>query len=226
MSAQTKDQRMVLLSQMPEGVRRVAVLGPSGATCYKRPDELDLDNDEILLNSSGVPIVMKRSPGRKKRTKLVPATPQAAKSVEARLDHLSQDTLLSQAASNAAGDGVLNAIMRGMAEEAAQIEFDRYEAANKGEDTSHLAARRARVLKAMADTWLKRKQQTEGGLVDLDSPVFHALFSLILKTFKEAMVDAGTRAEHIETIFAKLVTAVQEDTWKQDAVARMKEKMG
>jgi hypothetical protein len=116
--------------------------------------------------------------------------------------------------------------MRGMAEEAAQIEFDRYEAANKGEDTSHLAARRARVLKAMADTWLKRKQQTEGGLVDLDSPVFHALFSLILKTFKEAMVDAGTRAEHIETIFAKLVTAVQEDTWKQDAVARMKEKMG
>jgi hypothetical protein len=40
------------------------------------------------------------------------------------------------------------------------------------------------------------------------------------------MEEAGTRKEHIETIFAKLVMALQDETWKQDAVARMKEKVG
>lgn len=226
MAAQTREQREELLSRMPPGVRRVAVLGLDGKQSYKRPDEVDLDNDEIMLNNSGEPIVMKGKPGRKARPKLVAATPQAAAAVEARIDHIAQDSILIQAISNAEGDGVLNAIMQGMAEEAAQIEFDRHEAASKGESTSNLAARRARVLKAMADTWLKRKQQISGGVIDLDSPAFHALFGLILQTFKEAMEEAGTRKEHIETIFAKLVMALQDETWKQDAVARMKEKVG
>ena len=77
----------------------------------------------------------------------------------------------------------------------------------------------------MADTWLKRKQQTEGGLVDLDSPAFGALFAFLLETFKEAMSGAGTRSEHIETIFAKLVAQLGDDAWREEAKVRMKDKI-
>ena len=111
-----------------------------------------------------------------------------------------------------------------MAEEAASIEFEKHEAARHGQDTSTHSTKRARVLKNIADTWLKRKQQIEGGIIDLDSPAFKVLFGYILETFQEAMIASGSRSEQIETIFTKLVSSLSEESWKQEAKARMKEK--
>ena len=224
-SRQSRADREYILDALPTGVRRVQVIDGSGKQVYKRPDEVDLMADEIVLSNDGSPIVMRGKPGRKPKSQLVPVTPQIGEVSRARSEHIDHDPLRKEAQRDAEGDGVINRLILAMAEEAAAIEFEREEAGRHGQDTTNYSAKRARILKGMADTWLKRKQAMDGGIVDLESPAFQGLFSFILETFKEAMSDAGSRPEYMETVFTKLVAVLGEEPWKQEAKARMRDKI-
>ena len=74
-------------------------------------------------------------------------------------------------------------------------------------------------------SWLRKKSLDEGGIIDLESGTFEAVFGLILETFKETLFDAGVHEEHIETIFAKLVNSL-DDQWKEEAKRRMRQERG
>jgi len=222
---QTRQDRERLLAGLPKTVRRVKTTDPTGKEKYKHPDDVDLDHDEIMLNSRGEPIVMKGRPGRRPLNVLKPISAMVSDIEDARSHHLEFDPLRAQTAMDLDSELVFRSIMTGLAEEAAHLEFERKEAARQGQDTTGIAIKRARVLKSMTDAWLKRKQQTEGGIIDLDSAAFQALFGMILETFRDALTDAGTRPEHIETVFSKLALALKDDGWKQDAKARMREKV-
>ncbi len=221
---QTKEEREHILDNLPEGTQRIQVIDPSGKQVYKKPREVDVAADEIVLSSDGTPIVMRGKPGRRPKN-LNPVTPQIGEIAQARREHISDDPLRRESFKDAEGDGVINALILAMAEEAAAIEFEREEAGRHGQDTSAYSAKRARVLKAMADTWLKRKTSLSGGIIDIDSPAFKALFGFLLETFKDAMVETGVRPEHIETIFSKLVDSLDGHTWRQEAKTRMKDKL-
>ena len=219
---QSREEKQYILDNLPAGVRRVQVLTSQGKQQYKTPEDVDLVTDEIMLSSDGSPIIMRGKPGRKKKTKLNPATPQIAQVCTARDDHLSSDSLVNTVKEDSESDKVLDAILSAMAEDAAVIDFEKEEAFRTGQDASNLSTKRARILKGMSDIWLRKKALTEGGVIDIDSPVFKELFSLILETFREVLFDAGVPPEHVETIFAKLISAF-DDVWKEDARRRMRQ---
>lgn len=221
---QTREDREYILANLPEGTQRVQVINSQGAQQYKKPDDVDVDKDEIVISKEGTPVVMKGKPGRKPKTKLKPVTPQIAQVAQARDDHLENDPLLRGIQAEAMADSVMDDILKGMAEEAAALEFERLEAERHGQSAESISVKRARVLKAMGDLSCKRKQLMEGGLINLDSPVFEVLFILIVETFKESMKDAGVRAEQVEQTFSHLQKSL-DNTWREEAKARMKEKM-
>lgn len=223
---QTRDDREHILQNLPEGTRRVQVLTPQGQTLYKRPEEVNVEEDEILLNKDGLPIIMRGRPGRKPKNKtLAPVTPQIQEVSDARDDHLDSDHVSHTLKNTPESDEqVLNGILVSLAQEAASIEFDRMEAQRHGKETSAISTKRARVLKAMADVVLKRKQLSEGGIVDLESPIFKALFSYILETFQDAMVAGGVRNEQVEQAFTFLSGKLNDPTWVAEAKQRMKGK--
>ncbi len=220
---QTREDREQILDALPSSTRRVQVRGSDSKTVYKRPDDIDLDNDEVLLSNTGKPIVMRGKPGRKV-TRLTPVSDNVEEVMEARSDHLKADHLLSTTLSGAENEEVMDTLLASLAQEAASIAFEKAEAERHGQDTSSLAVKRARVLKMTADTWLKRRDKNLGGTIDLDSPAFEALFAFILETLRGAMDDAGLRQEHVETVFAKISKRLA-DTWKEEAKARMREKV-
>lgn len=219
---QTVEEKEKILANLPEGVRRVQILTQEGKQQYKRPDEIDLQNDEIMLASDGSPIVMKGKPGRKKKAVLQPANPQAALLCQAREEHLAQDNLVGTVSTDSESDKVLEGILKALAEDAAVIDFEKEEAFRNGHEASNLATKRARILKGMSDIWLRKRSLSEGGIIDIESPVFKELFSLILETFRNTLFEAGVTEEHVETIFAKLISAF-DDVWKEDARRRMRQ---
>jgi len=218
---QTNADREYILANLPDGTRRVQVRAGTGATEYKRPEDVNVVSDEIMMNNAGLPIVMRGKPGRKKKP-LKALTPQIQQVANARQDHFDTDPLLVQIRDEPDADPAMDAVLNGLAEEAASIEFDRLEAQRHGEETSNLASKRARILKALGDLMLKRKalQKTLG--MDLDSPEFKAVFELTLETFKKAMGDAGCRPEQIETVFTNLGVKFDND-WEQEAKLRARE---
>lgn len=219
---QTQEEKISILENLPEGVRRVQVISEDGKQQYKRPEEVDTLKDEIMLSSDGSPIVMKGKPGRKPKAILQPVSPAAALLCQARDEHVSADGLLETVRTDAGSDKVLETILSALAEDAAVIDFEKEEAFRNGQEASNLATKRARILKGMSDIWLRKRSMMEGGVIDLDSPVFKELFSLLLETFRDVLFESGVQHEHVETIFAKLISSF-DDVWKEDARRRMRQ---
>ena len=221
---QTKADREYIIANLPEETRRVQVLTDQGNQQYKRPEDVDVDRDEIVLANDGTPVIMRGKPGRRPKTQLNALTPQIGEVVAAREAHMSQDAIVREVESSPEGERVLHTVMLGMAKEAASMEFERMEAARHGQDTSGVSAKRARVLKGMADTVLKKKSLDQGGIIDLESPAARALFAQMMETFKGSMKTAGCRSEVIETVFQNLSNSL-DDGWKEDVRQRMREKL-
>jgi hypothetical protein len=219
---QSKERKEEILRSLPEGVRRVQVVSEDGKQQYKRPDEINLEKDEIMLSSDGSPIVMKGKPGRKPKAVLKPVSPAAALLCQARAEHLGADRLLETVSTDSESEKVIEGILSALAEDAAVIDFEKEEAFRNGQEASNLAGKRARILKGMSDIWLRKRSLMEGGVIDLDSPMFKELFSLLLETFREVLFQSGVTEEHVETIFAKLISSF-DDVWKEDARRRMRQ---
>jgi len=134
-----------------------------------------------------------------------------------------RNAVLREVKRNPSADAVFDVLMQGFAEEAEMIEFERDRITQLGQPAHHLTEQRVKVMKMMADAWLKRRSKSSGSGVDLDSPAFSAVFAFTLETVRGALEDAGARPEFIETIFAKISKRLNDD-WKNEALIRIKEK--
>jgi hypothetical protein len=215
-----RQERSVLLSKLPEGTTRIKVKTALGKTSYR--DLADLaDSDEILTKSDGSPIVMKSKPGRRKNIVLGPENPTIKEVLKRKDEFVDGDTLRQMMRDDPESPDVLQAVMEGISEEAASIGFERIEADRRGKETGTLSQRRITALRALADTWLKRKEQISTRGIDMDSPAFEEVFKYTMETFKEAMVAARMRPEAVEAVFARFSQMIN-DEWKTEAKIRMK----
>lgn len=210
------------LSALPVGVVRVQVTDEFGKTVWRAPHEVQ-DSDKIVLGQNGVPIHMTNQPGRPRKVPLLPANANVAEMMRQKEDFIEDDPLLHTVATNPEKSEVLDFVMKALAEEAASLGFERKEAERKGEATSQISMRRIGALKAVGDSWLKRKEQISSSGVDLDSPAFKRVFNLITETLGLALADAGLRPEMVETIFAAFSKRVMADEWDREALKRMQE---
>jgi hypothetical protein len=206
---------------LPPGVSRVQVTDEMGKTRWRAPHEI-ADTDEIALDLEGNPVIMANKPGRPQKVDLQPASEVAAEVRKQKRDHINKDHLLNVITANPEKSEVLDHVMRGLAEEAASLAFERSEAERKGESTSQVSMRRVNALKAVGDSWLKRKEQITSSGVDMDSPAFRKVFALITETFKASLEEAGLRHEMIETVYAKFAKKLDDD-WYKEASKRMSE---
>lgn len=216
-----KVMRDKLLAKVPDGATRIQVKTEFGKIKYK--DIADLaDKDVIQTKKDGVPIVMMTKPGRKKDVSLEPVTPEVAEMIRRKNETIEDDTILEVARENPESPDVLQQIVLALGEEAASIGFERREAERKGDETSLISNRRIQALKAIGDTWLKRKEQITARGVDMDTPAFKELFKFIMNTFRGAMEDSGLQDEMVETVFAKLANSLGDEGWEAEAKRRMK----
>ena len=210
-----------LLSNLPPGTTRVQVLDELGKTKYKAPQDI-LATDTICTTANGAPIVMKGSPGRAKRPELAPTNEKVAELIRAKELAMGEDDLLDAVKKNPEAGAVLDYVLVGLAEEAASLNFERHEAERTGSPTSQISVRRVNTLKAVGDSFLKRKELLSANSVDLESPAFKRVFRFITETIKDALTDSGVRPEMIETIFANFAKKLDDD-WHKEATKRMTE---
>ena len=215
-----KQDRADLLAKIPPSATRVLIVTAKGIKKYKPVEEV-LDSDVIQTNKSGDPVVMKKSPGRKKPTIVGPANATVAVLIRRKEEALGADPVLLKAKKDPDSPDVLHEVILGISEEAASLRFERDEAAREGRDSSGMSAKRVQALRAVGDTWLKRKDQLAGKVIDMDSQGFQELFKFMMSTLKDAMNSVKMRDEEIETVFAKFASMITDD-WKVEAKNRMK----
>jgi len=208
------------MAKVPKGTKYIQVKNEMGKCKYKPLDEVT-DKDEIQVNKEGVPVSMKGNPGRPKTVVMEPVNRVAAAVIQLKSDAMLNDPVLKIAREKPEDPDVLHQIIMALGEEAASIGFERTRAEQNGEKTSELSVRRIGALKAIADTWLKRKDQISSRGIDMNSPAFRVLLKFIMETFQESMSSSGARPEMVETVFAKLAKMMG-DEWEAEARNRMK----
>jgi len=214
-------ERQAILDALDPEVKRIKVKTNLGKARYKAPDQL-ADEDIIVLRPNGKPYTMKTEPGRKRKPVLEPANAAVAVLLDQKEKALASDGMLNVTKDKPESSDVLHQAMIGLAEEAASIGFERKEAERKGEATSQISGRRVNALKAVVDTWLKRKEQLQNNVVDMESPGFQVLFKFIAETFKGAMEESEVHPEMIKVVFSRFIKQVGSEDWKNDAKSRMR----
>lgn len=209
----------------PEGALRVRVADEKGKVCWRRIDEVRA-TDAINLTTQGQPQWMFNPVGRPRQKNLAEVAPPVNQLVGDLLlikqANLRSDPVILAAEATPESAEVLNQVLLAIAEEAASIRFERQEAERNGEETSSLSMRRVMALKAIGDTWIKRKEQIQHAAVDMDSAAFQELFKFISETFSRAMTAAGVRQELIDAVFSQF-SKMLDDEWKREANTRMTE---
>ena len=223
---QTRDE---LIALIPTDAKRVKVVDEKGQERWRDLEsggfDAILDSDEIVL-VSGRPHIMTEKPGRRKKAPApkppAPTSTAVAQLVAAKAYFLDNDPLLLQLERGLDSEDVLHLVMQGFAQEAASLNFERVEAERTGKETSQLSIRRINALKALGETWIKRKEQLSGRQIDLESPAFRKLFEFMLECFRESMHNGGISRDQAETVFVALSERMVEETWEEEARKKMR----
>lgn len=210
-----------LVAKIPNGAKFVQVLDAKTSRLkYKAVDEIH-NLDTIQVNKEGIPITMRKAPGRPQNVVVEPATRMAAEIMRMKAESVASDPILKVAKANPDDPDVLHQVLLALGQESASIGFERQQAEMNGEKTSELSVRRISALKSIADTWLKRKDQVTTRGIDMSSPAYRILMKEVLKAFQESLAASGIRPEMVETVFTKL-GKIMNDGWEAEVKARIK----
>jgi hypothetical protein len=227
-----------ILEALPLEVNRIAVTTKEGDVKYRKIEEVELD-DVLMFNKNDQPVVMRGKTGRpsdlpslelpslqdtsnyvpvpnriqKKKDLVQSATPQPTAL------NYQNDEVMTQVRNDPESLDVLHSVMMGLAEEAAAMAQARVSLESQGKNTSNVSAKRVTALRAIGDTWMKRKEQLGGKGIDLDGLAFKRVFGFIMETFRKSLTQASIRPEQIEVIFAKLANMMGDD-WVTEAKKR------
>lgn len=208
------------MSKVPTGAYGLYVMEDSGKKRYKQMSDV-LITDEILCKDNGDPIYTMNKPGRPKKVELKPVDDEVAALVAAREGFFQDSRLVEKSKRNPESEDVYDSIMMAFADEVTALEFERKEAERHGFPTTDISVKRSRVLKAMADAWLKKQEKSKDGVIDLESEAWEKLLVFLLSTFKSALTESGVRPELIETVFARL-GVLMDSGWNEVAKTKMK----
>lgn len=218
---------------IPQGATRVQVEDQYGKLIWRKPSEIS-DTDTIRINfKTGEPYVMFGKPGfpssHKSNVKPTPVNTPAKSTPQVSINQLQQrkqtkvssDPVYDQTKKNADSSDVLTHVLVGLAEESASLAFEREEAERRGESTSQISLRRVNALRAVGDTWIKKKEIMSSKSLDLESKAFKKVFGHIAETFRKACDEAGVRPELTESVFATFGGMVDDPEWIVDAKKAM-----
>jgi len=213
---QTAKEKQAILLALPAGVKRIRVRDDMGRMKWRKPSGL-LDTDIIELDALGSPHTMTGTMGRKAIAKLPASSFTAGQIATNKKDHIRKDKLVKLTKDSPESTKVLNQILVGLCEEAASLSFERLEAERRGENSVSISTKRVSALKAISETWAKKKELTTAtGDIDMDSPAFEGLFAFLMKTFRDAMEEAKVTPDMAQAVFAKL-SKIMDEGWKYNA---------
>ena len=211
---QTPQEKQYFLDKLPEEATRVKVTDSGGKDRWRNVRDIKADDTLCINPKDEVPFHMTNTPGRK------PKEPESPKAIQKK-KNIRQDPLVIVTRDHPESPEVINQVIEALAQEAAYIDSTRNDMKFEGTEAVNVAIKRSQALRAVGETWLRRKEQIQKREIDLKSPQFTVLFEFIMETVKESMLATSLRPEAVETVFAKLSHKL-DDAWEAEAKNRMK----
>lgn len=157
----------------------------------------------------------KRGRGRPPKIPIKPESEEIAQLMQNKARHISKDVLVSALKEDTGSVDVLDAAMFHLAVESSSLDFERGEAERKGEDTTNISAKKIASLRAVIDTWIKKREIVVSETFDFKSKRFALLFEFWAEKWKRACQKSGMSHEQIQALFERV--GEEFENWEKDA---------
>jgi len=164
----------------------------------------------------------KKRPGRPTKVEIKPTSEEVAEIMKKKHRHLGSDPLLQALANSPDNLSTLDMVMYEFAKENASLDFERIEAERKGEDTTAISSKKIGALKALMDTWFKKRDVVVNDMFDFKDKKFEYLFEFILLRFRQSCEKSGMTEEQIQNLFR--IANDQFKDWEVEAMKFIKSK--
>ena len=149
-----------------------------------------------------------------------PTTDEVAQLMRNKARHLRSNSLIRQLQDTPDSMDVLDLAMIELANEAGSLDFERSEAERKGKDTTNISAKKISSVKAVIDTYLKKRETVINESFDFRSKNFELLFQFWGMKIQEACMETGMSDEMMRRFFE--VMSVLFADWEDEALKFVK----
>jgi hypothetical protein len=173
--------------------------------------------DEVVRLEKVTP---KRGPGRPPKIPIEPTSEEVAQLMRNKAKHLRDNPLLQKMVDNPDSYDVLDLAMGELAKEAVSLDFERGEAERQGKDTTAISSKKITAVKAVIDTYLKKRDTVLNETFDFKSRKFKTLMEFWGSKFQRAAIKFGMSQEELQSYF-QYVDAEFEG-WEDEAMQYIK----
>jgi hypothetical protein len=163
----------------------------------------------------------RRGPGRPRKIEPAPdvaALEHHASVMLERTRHVDGDALVVAVKARTDAKDTLRLVMRGLAEEAASLEFQQRELAKRGRDTAQVSSRRVDALRKLGDLAL-RVREADGEALNLSSEQATKLFTLWIERIRD-VANALLAPEMVDVFLSRLAASME--SFERDAEERLR----
>lgn len=138
-----------------------------------------------------------------------------------RKDVVKGDNLLQNILNDKGVFELIDIVIAELAEESASLKYERMKKEFSNEATDRISLRRANILKTISDTLVQKRNLALNDFVNLRSPQWQVVFSLVMDKVKRTFGDLGYTSEQIELYFQKLTSNL--DGFEEEAELKLRE---
>jgi len=162
----------------------------------------------------------KRPRGRPPKIPIEPVDEVVAQLMRNKKRHLRDDALVTQLIEAPDSMDVLDVAMVELAKEAGSLDFERQEAERKGKDTTTISAKKITSIKAVIDTYFKKRETVMSESLDFSSNTFQLLFKFWVDKISAACDEVEMKDEMRQRFF----DVMQElfEGWEREALKYVK----
>lgn len=119
-------------------------------------------------------------------------------------EFITNDPLVKSIDDRLGTSDVINTLLKEVAEEIANLKFERRVANRQGQKTLGIIANRINGLRQFAEILIKRHESSRADRIDLSSPRFKRVLELWLEFLHESMTKAGIHRNDIDIVFRQM----------------------
>lgn len=141
-----------------------------------------------------------------------------SKELAEREDFISRQELILKSQTVQDPKDLVSSVVREIAEELANLKWERKKAAKEGKNTANYSISRISALRQLADLLLKRMENARAEELDLKSPRFREVLKLWMEFVYEAMVKVEVSDQIIDLVFRQIEADMKD--WEQKVLVR------
>lgn len=131
-----------------------------------------------------------------------------------------KNKVVKAAIANPMSDETMDMVMRETAFQVAKLRYESEAAELEGQLDLGVIGKLLKSLELMGSTWIRRRSELAGKMIDVNSREFQMLMELLIDKFRAAMTKSGASTSLMDSVLSNFATSL--DGFEEEAAVKLR----